>query len=348
MNTRIAAILFLTSIGFGQVSDLGAQVTPTTPATSVTYQGRLNDGPGPANGLYDFTFSIFNANGIFQLAGPLTNAAVPVSNGLFTAQVAFDPSLWVGPGNNARLLEIAVRSSGVGEFTTITPRQPITAVPFALKTFGVSGNSLSAQDGSPANALFVDDAGNVGIGTISPHAPLEIAGNNSHLRLHDLGRGNYWNIYTENHPNQSISGNLLFMPGPTGVFAFIQKSTGTYFSGSDARLKTDIRSLDGVLDRVLHLRPVSYRFKSAPASERPVIGLIAQEVEPLFPEIVGEHDGMKALAYPELVPITVGAIQELNRKLEQKLHQKETEITELKARLEKLEQLVNQNLRSRE
>jgi hypothetical protein len=145
MNTRIAAILFLTVVAsLGPASNLAAQVTPVTPSTAVTYQGRLNDGAAPANGSYDFEFSIFNANGIFRIAGPLTLTNVPVSNGLFTAHLDFDPDLWASPGNNARLLEVAVRSAGRGDFTPLSPRHPITPAPFALRTLGVSGNSLSA------------------------------------------------------------------------------------------------------------------------------------------------------------------------------------------------------------
>jgi hypothetical protein len=161
------------------------------------------------------------------------------------------------------------------------------------------------------------------------------------LRLHDTGRGNYWNIYTENHPNAAISGNLLFMPGPNGVYGFIQKSTGNYFSSSDARLKEEIHDLDGVLDRVLKLRPVSYRFKSASGEAPRTLGLIAQEVEPLFPEVVGEHDGMKSLAYAELVPVTVGAIQELNQKLTNELKRRDAENAELKRNVDELKALVN-------
>ena len=198
-------------------------------------------------------------------------------------------------------------------------------------------------------------AGNVGIGTTTPQTTLHVQGNNSHLRLHDSARGNFWHIYTENHPNAFASGNLLFFPGPTGTFGYIQKSSGTYFSGSDGRLKTDVHRLGSVLDRVLQLRPVSYRFKCAPESARQTIGLIAQEVEPLFPEVVDEHDDLKSLAYSELVPVTVRAIQELNEKvqsnnqqsgarihkLESELKRLETENTELRGRLEKIEALLN-------
>jgi len=42
------------------------------------------------------------------------------------------------------------------------------------------------------------------IGTSSPAATLQVSGNNSQLRLHDTGRGNFWSLYTENHPNAAI------------------------------------------------------------------------------------------------------------------------------------------------
>jgi hypothetical protein len=192
---------------------------------------------------------------------------------------------------------------------------------------------------SGLNILY--NGGNVGVGTSSPQAPLHVVSLSPQLRLQEPNRGNYWNIYTEYHPNAAISGNLLFFPGPTGVYSFIQKSDGNYFTSSDERLKTDIQGLGGVLDRLLQLRPVSYRFKSAPSATHPALGLIAQEVEPLFPEVVSEHEGLKALAYAELVPVTVGAIQELNQKLSDELKRRDAENAELKRSVDELKAMVH-------
>jgi hypothetical protein len=120
------------------------------------------------------------------------------------------------------------------------------------------------------------------------------------------------------------------------------RTDGNYYSGSDERLKRDIAPLAGVLDRVLQLRPVSYRFRSASEGSRETLGLIAQEVEPVFPEVVGEYDGMKTLAYSELVPVAIGALQQLNQKVESGSDRAEGRIQKLEAENLELKRSVNE------
>jgi hypothetical protein len=94
-----------------------------------TYQGRLTQGGSPANGTYDFQFTLYDAPSGGNIAGgPLTVSSLTVSNGLFTVQLDFGPSAFQG---SARWLEIAVRPTG-GSYTTLTPRQPLTAAPYAM------------------------------------------------------------------------------------------------------------------------------------------------------------------------------------------------------------------------
>ncbi|PYJ92356.1 MAG: hypothetical protein DME23_27555, partial [Verrucomicrobia bacterium] len=100
--------------------------------TSFTYQGRLTDGGNPANGIYDLRFAIYDSTNIpgAVIAGPLTNAATAVSNGLFTITLDFGPNAFDG---TAHWLEIAVRPGGsTGSFTPLNPREPLTPAPYAL------------------------------------------------------------------------------------------------------------------------------------------------------------------------------------------------------------------------
>jgi len=106
--------------------------------TSFTYQGRLNDGTGPATGNYDLTFALFNAssNGS-QLGGTITNTATAVTNGLFIVTLDLGANF---PGAD-RWLELGVRPTGSTNFTLLAPRQKITAASAA----SLSGTLPAAQ-----------------------------------------------------------------------------------------------------------------------------------------------------------------------------------------------------------
>ena len=106
--------------------------------TAFFYQGRLNVGASPASGTYDFAFSLYPTNQSGVAVGPLlTNAAVPVSSGLFTTTLDFGPGLYTGSNY---WLQIAVRTNGAATFTNLTPRQPLLPVPYA--TFANTASNL--------------------------------------------------------------------------------------------------------------------------------------------------------------------------------------------------------------
>ena len=108
--------------------------------TAFTYQGRLNDGGSPANGVYDIRAGLYTTNtGGTVFAGPITNAAVAVSNGLFTITLdygnVFDGTTY--------WLQVAVRSNGLGGFTVLAPRQELTPAPYAIFAEGASAGGLT-------------------------------------------------------------------------------------------------------------------------------------------------------------------------------------------------------------
>jgi len=95
--------------------------------------------------------------------------------------------------------------------------------------------------------------------------------------------------------------------------------TGNIYDISDARWKRDVEPLHGLLDKVLALRPVSYLFRTDEYPARDFdeglqLGLVAQEVEEVLPEVVTtDQDGYKLVSYVNLVPVLLGAVKELHR-----------------------------------
>src|SRR5262245_15624617 len=100
--------------------------------TAFTYQGRLVANGSPATGSHDFEFRLFDAATARNAVGILVSLGnVPVTSGLFTVTLDFGSSPHPF-GAEARWLEIRVRPTGGGSYTTLLPRQELTGVPNAL------------------------------------------------------------------------------------------------------------------------------------------------------------------------------------------------------------------------
>lgn len=116
--------------------------------TAFTYQGRLNAGTNPTTGSYDLGFALFtNSVAGNAVAGPITNFSVVVSNGLFTVKLDFGPLAFNGSSN---YLQLSVRTNNGSAFATLSPRQQITPVPYAIfatssGTAAVAAASIMAQ-----------------------------------------------------------------------------------------------------------------------------------------------------------------------------------------------------------
>jgi hypothetical protein len=122
-----------------------------------------------------------------------------------------------------------------------------------------------------------------------------------------------------------------------GYFDGDVHATGTITFDSDIRLKKDVRDLGYGIGEVMRLHPVTWRWKSR-ADNRLNLGLIAQEVDPILPELVEKHEeGTMGINYVGLVPVLIKAMQE----------QQET-ITALEAEVSTLKQLMQQLLQQRD
>ena len=101
------------------------------------------------------------------------------------------------------------------------------------------------------------------------------------------------------------------------------------FAASDERLKDDISLIDNPLGKIMSLDAIEFNWNSNQEThEGHDIGLIAQQVESVAPEIVSERmDGYKGIKYEKMVPLLVGAIKEQQqtiKSLEKRLDDLET------------------------
>lgn len=179
----------------GATPRYGSTSEPLTAlGTSFTYQGKLTDGGSPANGNYDIRFILYDAeSGGSQVGNTIQKTNVAVANGLFTADLDFgttlvvptpspaaSPSPSVSPtvtavptavavsvfDGNARWLEIAVRPGGSSNAPTVlSPRQPVSPVPYAFYAKAAGGFSVPmTASGSSAGASGAIDVTQSGTG----------------------------------------------------------------------------------------------------------------------------------------------------------------------------------------
>ncbi|MDY6877927.1 MAG: hypothetical protein SWK90_17230 [Chloroflexota bacterium] len=131
--------------------------------TTFTYQGRLDDGGGPVTDTCDFQFGLWDDLSAGSQIGSSQNiTSTAVTDGLFTVQLDFGSSAFAG---DARWLEIAVRCpAGSGGYTTLSPRQPLTPVPYAIFASsapwsGLTGVPAGFADGSDEDTTYTAGSG---------------------------------------------------------------------------------------------------------------------------------------------------------------------------------------------
>ena len=151
----------------------------------------------------------------------------------------------------------------------------------AINGIGAAGDDLIFLTNT-AEKVRITSTGNVGIGTTTPTVQLAVE---------DSIDGNIFQLY-------DTDGNCLYNPESGGV---------TVTCSSDARLKTDIKNADSAL---AWFKDITIRDYEVIASGDRRVGVIAQEVQQVHPEIVSEQGGFLSVELPNLWMI-VQAIQEL-------------------------------------
>ena len=140
-----------------------------------------------------------------------------------------------------------------------------------------------------------------------------------------------WELFVAN------SGNLTLYYG-LSARGFFSPTTGNYSATSDARLKTNIRPMQGTLANLMQVQPRIYNFKTD--LDNSYHGFLAQELQLVFPEVVSEVEGRNdydqntlVVDYAQISVLSVKAIQEQ----QEIINNQQILIDELIKRIEKLE-----------
>jgi len=130
----------------------------------------------------------------------------------------------------------------------------------------------------------------------------------------------------------TVTGNLRITDGSLGVDIAASATDGRIdaandvvaYSTSDKRLKENIKPLENALEKINQIRGVEFDWKELNEEERREIhgnqghdvGVIAQEVEAILPEVVTERkNGYKAVKYEKIVPLLIEAVKELSNRI---------------------------------
>ena len=348
LSNRIALALLLGAIIW---CALAATISSEVPHV-VNYQGRLtNTGGDPVpDGDYEITFFIYDdEEGGEPLWGPENPTDVTVTNGLFEWQLgSLEPFTKGLFDDTTRWLSISI-----GADPEMDPRTKLTSVPFAY-------HALNADDDGDwteaAGDIYRTD-GNVGIGMSDPRAKLDVAGGIRILRDDDFvefGEGEGLELFYDPVARvgiiqvfQRFAGyrTLNLAHGRVGIDVMNpgydldvggECHASSFPTSSDSRFKTNVKTVDNALERLTQIRGVTFDWNEkyealGRSTGHRELGVIAQEVEEIFPELVTTwgDDNYRAVDYGRLTGVLIEAIKELK-----------TENDEVKRELAELRKLI--------
>jgi len=303
-----------------------------------------------ANGIASLALGLGNTistSGLYAIVGGTQNTAAGASSFAMGSynNATGDGSIAVGTSNTTT----GVNSAAFGEGNTSGGTNSFA---IGTSTIASSGNSLAMGNGSQANASNSLAMGN---GAKTTGSNSIAAGYNTTAQAYAslvIGRFNTVSGTTGNW----VSTEPLFVAGngtnasTTSNALILYKNgnmtiAGTLTQNSDSRLKNNIVFLENVLGLINKIHPIYFDFidKTTHPSKRQ-IGFVAQEIKPLFPELVEEDSqGYLSVDYSKISVVLLQAIQEqqiIIQEQKEKNVELENQIVEINKKLKELEEKI--------
>ncbi|MBP7238845.1 MAG: tail fiber domain-containing protein [Saprospiraceae bacterium] len=295
-NTWFAGGDVFMGSGGGKVSIGGAPLSERFNINGSLYQVQLRN---PLDGMNDWYIGASNAS--WQTGDDL---------------LCFSPN--TGQLNSTLRLKRVTENNGSEAPVMIT--SPSTQTLFFDGNEIDSNTPLYINHNSDEETYINPSGGKVGVGTSNPDGVLTVKTTEFGLGV-KRDFGTWWISPTS-------TGVVNFWKNTDLLAYFSYDNGGDWIAVSDRNLKENIRGIGSVMENINKVRLTSYSFIHDPASRKD-IGVIAQELEPLFPEAVSYNNGQYGVSYDQLTVIGIKGIQEqqsrledLNRKLDSMLYDK--------------------------
>lgn len=196
--------------------------------------------------------------------------------------------------------------------------------------FLVTNNSYAANTNVTLNTgMTISSNGNTGIGVSDPAYRLDVGARMRIRAIPGYSAGLWLNNDANNASNAFIgmrSDNEVGFYGNTGGsnWRFWVNTTdgnawlqGVLTQNSDATLKKNIHRLTNPLQLITQLSGYTYNWKDEQLDNTEQIGLLAQEIQKVYPQLVKENNGKLSVNYSGMVPVLLEAIKEQQQQIEE-------------------------------
>ena len=280
----------------GSLADSALQGNQT-----ITLSGDLS-GSGTTSINAQIAANVVNANELNVVGnGTATQFLRSDADGSFTWAVPTDTNTTYTAGTGLAL-------TGTVFSNTITNNNQLTnGAAYITSSASISGNAATAtalQTARTINTVSFDGTANISLSLAN--LGFTGASNANYITNNNqLTNGAGYTTYTSNQATNTSSS-----------VTFSSVTAATFNTTSDIRLKDNIRTFESAMDVVSQLRGVRFAWKETGVE---TVGLIAQEVEKVLPELIGTNadTGLKSVSYANMVAVLIEAVKELKAEIEE-------------------------------
>jgi len=218
------------------------------------------------------------------------NANAPT--GTLTRTLSFNTNGNIGMKTSPSTASLyAVRGTNIGAAAIFAGTNYISAFNFSSleDTYinaGKYGSNVYVNENSSGSIILGSGNNFVGINTSTPIASLQINQvGQSGIRLTENNQAaHHWEQGMESYGGGPQSAYSYYYNGQ--LKCYFRPTDGILIVASDRRIKTNITSMEPVLEKILQLKPVTYQLKYNNPAHRLSWGFIAQDVQRIFPQMV--------------------------------------------------------------